>query len=481
MLFSEPVFLFAFLPAVLLMHAVLGGTLRNVGLLTFSLFFYAWGEGAYVFVMVGSILLNYAVGLGLGRSVKSSNAHRWLLRLGILGNLAVLGFFKYANFAADNFNIVLDRLDLPAIGLPPVHLPIGVSFFTFQAMSYVIDVARGHTIPQRNPLYVGLYISLFPQLIAGPIVRYVDIAAEITKRTVTSSDFVLGIRRFIVGLAKKMIVANAAAVLADTVFGMPPDQVTGSLAWFGTACYTLQIYFDFSGYSDMAIGLGHMLGFRFLENFNYPYISSSITEFWRRWHISLSSWFRDYLYIPLGGNRGSALFTYRNLMIVFLLCGLWHGASWNFLIWGAFHGAFLVVERLGLGGALARAPRVLAHGYTLIVVMIGWVFFRAETLGIAMTFLSRMSGLSTTHSSIYTVSDFIDPWTLMILVVGTIGSSPVARWTRDRLVALERGSGSIWLPMAHDAAVCTGLAFLFLASMTLIAANTYNPFIYFRF
>ena len=347
MLFPEPAFLFFFLPVLLVLYQASPGFLRNALLTIASLAFYAVGEKLYSAIMFASIFLNWWIGLRVGSATSPNGKRNWLT-VGVAGNLALLGFFKYANFLVDNLNDGLSLVGVPEISIGQVHLPIGISFYTFQAMSYLIDVARG-TKPQRSLLNVALFISLFPQLIAGPIVRYGMISGQLTDRLRTSRLFNDGVRRFIVGLAKKTIIANAMALPADRIFGLEPQELTTPLVWLGMIAYTLQIYFDFSGYSDMAIGLGRMFGFHFPLNFRYPYAARDITDFWRRWHISLSSWFRDYLYIPLGGNRGSEWKTYRNLLIVFLLCGLWHGASWLFVAWGLYHGAFLIIERMGLG------------------------------------------------------------------------------------------------------------------------------------
>ncbi|MEE8467510.1 MAG: MBOAT family O-acyltransferase [Planctomycetota bacterium] len=410
MVFSSPTFLFLFLPLVLVLHLVLGKRLRNAGLLAASLLFYAWGEGFLVAIMLLSIATNWGLGLWVARARAAGGGKR-AVAVSVAFNLGLLVTFKYANWIWASLSSLLGALGLMDGGLPPmaevlgpplealgltdgslpadwgIRLPIGISFFTFQAMSYVIDVYRGEAEIQRNPVHFGVYIALFPQLIAGPIVRYRDVAQQIRERTVDLTGFAWGVRRFVVGLGKKMLIANVVGHAADRIFALTPAELTTSAAWLGLVCYTLQIYFDFSGYSDMAIGLGRMLGFRFLENFRFPYVSRSVTEFWRRWHISLSTWYRDYLYIPLGGSRRGPGRTYLNLLIVFALCGLWHGASWSFLVWGLFHGAFLVVERLGLGAALERRPAVLRHAYLLAVVMTGWVFFRAETLTQALEYL----------------------------------------------------------------------------------------------
>ncbi len=366
MVFASPVFLFVFLPLTLLGYFAVPSKFRNVFLLLASLFFYAWGETIYVLIMLASIALNYFFGILIEQGMQAPTGGRGRLALaaGITVNLLLLVYFKYANFLADNLNVSLARLSLPEIALGPVHLPIGISFFTFHAISYLVDIYRRQCTAQRTFVQCALYIALFPQLIAGPILRYRDMASQLISRTVTAAGFSAGIQRFVFGLAKKLILANPLGELADKVFAIPSGDLTAGPAWLGIICYGLQIYLDFSAYSDMAIGLGRMFGFHIMENFDYPYISLSIREFWRRWHISLSTWFRDYLYIPMGGNRGAAWRTYLNLTTVFLLCGLWHGASWNFVIWGLLHGVYLVLERVGFGrslGADAQAAPTRLH------------------------------------------------------------------------------------------------------------------------
>ena len=348
MVFSEPAFLFWFLPLLLGAYFLCPRAGRNALLLAASLIFYAWGEGGFVLVMLASIGMNYAFGLLIERRV-STHKTCAALWLGIIANLLLLAAYKYTGFVSSNLCGLLRWWGVDTADPLPVHLPIGISFFTFQAMSYLVDVHRRQVPAQRNPLHVALYISMFPQLIAGPIVRYRDIARQIVDRAVTRQGFASGIRRFAIGLGKKVIIANSLAWPADQIFTIPNHELTTAVAWWGVTCYTLQIYFDFSGYSDMAVGLGRMFGFEFMENFNYPYIARSMTDFWRRWHISLSTWFRDYLYIPLGGNRRGRARTLVNLALVFFLCGLWHGASWTFAIWGLYHGLFLILERRGGG------------------------------------------------------------------------------------------------------------------------------------
>jgi alginate O-acetyltransferase complex protein AlgI len=381
----------------------------------------------------------------------------------------------------DNLNSVLDYFSIEPIAYSHISLPIGISFFTFQAMSYVIDVYRKETAVQLNPIHSGLYVTMFPQLIAGPIVRYHDVAKQIGSRSVTRHQFSTGIQRFIFGLAKKVILANPLGEVADKIFDVPISQVTSGMAWLGVACYSLQIYFDFSGYSDMAIGLGRLLGFEFLENFNYPYISKSIREFWRRWHISLSTWFRDYLYIPLGGNKGSAFRTYLNLWIVFFLCGLWHGASWNFVIWGALHGAYLVIERLWGINFLNRLWRPLQHIYTIFLVMIGWVFFRSESLGHAIQYLQSMFGFTHADGINYYLMYYLDLKTAVTFLIGCVLTTPLARRFGNTLYNSLADSHFIRWQFLLNTGYYFLLIILFLISAAYIAAGTYNPFIYYRF
>lgn len=482
MLFTEPTFLFLFLPLLLLFYFLPWQAHRNWLLLAASLIFYAKGGGAFTWLIVALIAFNYVAALEVDRR-RDTPAGRWLLGGAVTVDLLVLIVFKYANFIADNVNVLLSAAGLPAIALPPVLLPIGISFFTFHAISYVVDVHRRDAVAQKHPVEAALYLLLFPQLIAGPIIRYREIASQLASRIITSVDFADGIRRFIVGLAKKMLVANIVAVPADRIFAMPADELTAGHAWLAVTCYTLQIYFDFSGYSDMAIGLGRMFGFRFPENFRYPYSASSVQDFWRRWHISLSAWFRDYVYIPLGGNRRGAASMYVNLVTVFFLCGLWHGASWTFVVWGIFHGAFLVIERVGLNAWLTSMPRACRHAYLVLVVMIGWVFFRADTLAGAIAMLRAMAGLSPGLPTIYAAHWYLTPELLLACAVGIIGSMPVvpmaARWlSRDGDALAGWRARLDWLP---SAATTLMLFLLLTASLMLMAARTYNPFIYFRF
>jgi alginate O-acetyltransferase complex protein AlgI len=398
----------------------------------------------------------------------------------------VLGVFKYANFFADNVNTLFLALGVDPLVVPRVLLPIGISFYTFHAISYIVDVYRGDAVAQKSPVHAALYLLLFPQLIAGPIIRYRDLADQLARRLVTSGDFAYGVRRFVIGLGKKVLVANVVAGPADQIFAMPFAQLSAGHAWLGLVCYTLQIYFDFSGYSDMAIGLGRMLGFRFPENFRWPYVARSVQKFWRRWHISLSTWFRDYLYVPLGGNRVSPARMYGNLVTVFFLCGLWHGASWNFVIWGVWHGTFLVIERVAsnrrgrrerganqpFSASSASFAVALRHLYTLAVVMIGWVFFRAETLAGAVAFLEALAGLSPALPAPLTVQWYLTNDVLLALAAGAIGSTP---WLPALAARLER------VPFPARFVEPIALMAVLVVSLMHVAARTYSPFIYFRF
>jgi alginate O-acetyltransferase complex protein AlgI len=483
MLFSEPVFVFLFLPLLFLVYVLTPRVARNTVLLLASLLFYAWGEKSFVLVMLGSIAFNYLVGL-LVEAGRARGLHKLFLILGVAGNLGLLAVFKYADFLVTNLNVVLVGLGRQPIHMQPIHLPIGISFFTFQAMSYVIDLYRRQTDVQRNPFRVALYITLFPQLIAGPIVRYQDIARQLAYRAVTRGDFAEGVRRFILGLGKKMLLANVVAVPADQIFAIPTHQLTTPVAWLGAVCYALQIYFDFSGYSDMAIGLGRMFGFRFLENFNYPYISRTVTEFWRRWHMSLSSWFRDYLYIPLGGNRRGTLRTYLNLVIVFFLCGLWHGASWTFVVWGLFHGLFLVLERLGLARFLASRRPALQHAYFLLMLLVSWVVFRCETLSQAGGMLAALAGFAHGSRLEHHLSLYLNAELVIALAVGAIASTPALPYLvrglrhKRKTLPLARRRDFDTLSSIGEVALLT---VVFLISLSWMAAGTYNPFLYFRF
>ena len=476
MVFSSPIFLFLFLPITLGVYFLLPRRSRNIWLLGTSLVFYGWGEPKFILVMLASIIINFLLALWID-DVRNRADARLPLAMAVVANIGLLAAFKYTGFITTNLNTLLGELQLAPFAIPSIALPIGISFYTFHALSYVIDVYRGDAPVQRNPLTLGLYISLYSQLIAGPIIRYHDVVHQLDERSVDRADFAYGVERFIVGLGKKVLLANSLAGPADLIFSIPGDQLTLPVAWLGLACYTLQIYFDFSGYSDMAIGLARMVGFRFLENFNYPYISQSLTEFWRRWHISLSTWFRDYLYIPLGGNRVAPWRVYVNLFIVFFLCGLWHGASWTFVFWGLFHGAFLVAERARLTRWMAAWLAPFRHLYALLVVMVSWVFFRSATLPEAWSFLEAMLGLSPASGAEHPFALYADAQTLLAIAVGSVASTPV-------LASIKRWRGGLTLrgsEIAASVVEAAGQALILMTSVLLLAAGTYNPFIYFRF
>ena len=483
MVFSSPLFLFGFLPLVLLFYFISPRAWKNAVLLTCSLLFYAWGEVFYIGVMLISIASNYFVGRLIGRAQANSEADtagKIYIVAGVFINVALLVSFKYANFIADNLNVALAWFGLGPVELAPVHLPLGISFFTFQALSYIVDVYRRKVDAQRKMLDLALYISLFPQLIAGPIVRYADISLQITNRTHSVELFASGVQRFVYGLAKKTLIANPLGEVADSVFAMSGNDLTMPLAWVGILAYTLQIFFDFSGYSDMAIGLGRMFGFRFHENFNYPYIALSIREFWRRWHISLSSWFRDYVYIPLGGNRVPVYRVYANLLVVFVLTGFWHGASWNFLIWGLFHGVFLAAEHAGMSNMLSKLWRPLQHVYLLMIVIVGWVFFRAETLPEAIDYLRVMFGVAGMAASDFAMARILTNEALLAFLLGALLCLPVYPYARKHLAALceHNAVKNIAFMAVPRFALVAVLLFL---GVIKVASSTYNPFIYFRF
>lgn len=462
MVFSSAVFLFAFLPVTVGIYYISNARVRNYWLLLTSLFFYAWGEPRYIVLMLCSIVVNYFFGLSIEKVRRRKKfLGRVLLWAAVIFNIGLLGYYKYAGFLVQNLNRVL----AVPLDVPQVALPIGISFYTFQILSYVIDVYRGNVPAQRNVLNLGLYISFFPQLIAGPIVRYIDIEDQIRHRSMSMDKVYDGIRSFVAGFSKKIIIADQLAPLVDTIFGA--GGISAPSAWIGAIAYTFQIFFDFSGYSDMAIGLGKIFGFEFAQNFNYPYISTSIQEFWRRWHISLSTWFKDYVYIPLGGSRKGSWRTYRNLIIVFFLTGLWHGASWNFIVWGLYYVLFLIFERAGGHALLDRLPRLLQHVYALIVIIIGWVFFRADGLRNALHYLVSM----VTFNDRAWIDLYIrlDRQAVFCLMIGAVFSLPVGRLLADKLC----GKAAI----LYDLLLLLG----FIIAISYMLGSGFSPFLYFRF
>ncbi|MHC1695701.1 MAG: MBOAT family protein [Eubacteriales bacterium] len=472
MLFSSVSFLLFFMPCLLLAYFIIPKRLRgmrNLVLLSFSLAFYACGGPKYLALMLLSIAINYACGLLCAPS-RGSGTRRAGLVLAVVLNLGLLGWFKYAGFLSG-----IAQSLYAAFPTVEVLLPIGISFYTFQGMSYVFDVYRADTPVQKNPLKLALYVALFPQLIAGPIVRYTTVADEIDVREESLSDFSGGVQRFMLGFGKKMLLANAAGEIADAVFGMDFRILTTATAWIGALAYTAQIYFDFSAYSDMAIGLGRMFGFHFLENFNYPYIAKSITDFWRRWHISLSTWFRDYVYIPLGGNRCGTLKQIRNILVVWMLTGMWHGAAWNFIVWGLWFGLFLLGEKYLWGKLLAKAGAFVGHIYTLLIVILSWVLFRAPDLSCAVRYAGVMFGAGASGaadgSSYYYLAQYWPEWILFVLASLPIASVLKKLTQRDKPV----------LSLAGDWGAKAFALLVFVLGYMKLVAGSFNPFIYFRF
>ena len=464
MVFSSAIFLWLFLPVVFVVNLFLNNRVSNLFLLAASLFFYAWGEPLLVLVMILSIVVNWAAARGIFLHPKKK---KLFLIIGIVVNLGILGYYKYAGFLVSILNRAAGRELFP---VPQIALPIGISFFTFQALSFVIDVYRGEEKTCPKLVNTALYISFFPQLIAGPIVKYRDISRQIAKRKITSDKVAIGFRRFIYGLGKKVLIANVLGACADKLFGLDVTGIPGSLAWIASLLYTFQIYYDFSGYSDMAIGLGKMFGFTILENFDHPYMSRSIQEFWRRWHISLGSWFREYLYIPLGGNRKGKVRTYVNLFIVFFLTGLWHGANVSFIVWGLYHGILSIIERLGFAKFLDR-HRLFGWIYTFLAANFGWVIFRMEWLRGSAIFIKRMllPWMYTGYS--VPLGRFIDSKTVVVLILAAAGCGIFQAIVPAKL-------RKAWKSSVPEALFLVAVLVLCLAS---VASNTYNPFIYFQF
>ncbi len=470
MVFSSPIFLFFFLIYALVAYFLAPRCCRNVVLLVVSLSFFVWGEPRYAWVLPASIAGNYAAGLALARA-RSPRLRWWLLMAAVAVNLGLLVAFKYTHFLAENLNPLLIWSGLPPFRLSAPHLPLGVSFFTFQGIAYVTDVYRRDVPAEGNAIRFGLAGALFPHLVAGPIVRYRDIADQLGDRRISLDDFAAGVRRIVVGLGKKVLLANTLALAADQAFKRSPAQLGFGAAWLGLICYALQIYFDFSGYSDMAIGLGRLFGFTFPENFLHPYAAESVTAFWRRWHITLSSWLRDYVYIPLGGGRCSRPRVLLNLLIVFALCGLWHGAAWTFLLWGLWHGVFLVAERFGLIERLSKPAR---HAWTLLAVLGGWVLFRADSLAQAGNYFGALAGTGRGMRA----TDLLSGDVALALLIGIPACLPVADWARGWWATLPRSAVREWIGATAEVAMSGAL--LLAATVSLVGGG-YNPFLYFRF
>jgi len=483
MVFSSPLFLFLFLPVVLAVYFLLPGLrARNAWLLAVSLLFYAWGEVGFILLLLVSTLINFGLGKWVERCEKIPE-RKLAVAVAVIVNVGFLAFFKYAGLVVKSLNVVLALAGAGALPVPHIELPIGISFFTFHALSYVIDIYRRKWRSAHDPRDTALYIFFFPQLVAGPILRWNAIAPQLEKRFFDRATFAEGVRRFVGGLAKKMIVANAVAVPADQIFALPASQLSTPVAWLGLVCYTIQIYFDFSGYSDMAVGLGKMFGFQFIENFNFPYTAQSIRDFWRRWHISLSTWFRDYVYIPLGGNRVSAARNHFNLVAVFFLCGLWHGASWTFVVWGLAHGIFLVLERTRFGEICDRLPRPLRHIYTLFVVMMCWVLFRADTFSIAADYFAALFGAGRVEQA-QPLQRYATNEVIWALCLGAAFAAPLwggIKSAGQRLSQfIPQSLHGIYFGAGQVVEIILVVALLLISSAWL-AGGTYNPFIYFRF
>ena len=461
MLFSSVTFLYYFLPAVLILYFLVPRFLKNTVLLISSLIFYGWGEPKLLFLMIFTILMFYCCGLMIGRSAEQGWKKFWLVT-SIVISVGLLGLFKYADFFIDSFNAVTG-LSIPLLRLA---LPVGISFYTFQSLSYTIDVYRGNVPAQKNPISFGAYVALFPQLIAGPIVRYVDVARELNERQHSWEDFCLGLRRFLVGLGKKILIADNFALLMKLFRESEGKSVL--FYWLYAVAFMLNIYFDFSGYSDMAIGLGRIFGFRFIENFNYPYLSKSVTEFWRRWHMSLGSWFRDYIYIPLGGNRVSKARWVFNILTVWMLTGLWHGAAWNFVLWGLLFGVLLMVEKWV--PALQKLPGWLRHGYVLLIVCLSFVLFNAESLTQAVSDMGGMFGFAgvplVNAESLYYLRSYAP-----LFIMGIVGATPIVRDTARKIG--EKPYGAV-LEIGM-------MAVLLIVCSAYLVDGSFSPFLYFRF
>lgn len=470
MLFSSITFLFLFLPVTVLIYYLVPQKTRNLVLLIASLFFYAWGEPVYVVLMILSILLNFFCGKDIGEKRADPVRAKRSLIFAVVMNVLILGFFKYYGLLMETLN-VLFPYEIPYRELA---LPIGISFYTFQELSYLIDIYRGNAKPQQRLLPFALYISMFPQLIAGPIVRYVDIEAQLLNRVMSMRKFGQGVMYFIVGFAKKVVLADSIGALYEQITALPIGSFSVLTAWVGCLAFAFQIYFDFSGYSDMAIGLGKMFGFEFRKNFQYPYIAKNIGEFWRRWHISLGTWFREYVYIPLGGNKCPASRHLLNLLIVWALTGLWHGAQWNFLAWGLYYGVILILERYVWGRALGRLPVFVQHIYTFVLVLIGWVFFFSPSLGAAMDYLGVMFGAGASawidRQGFYFL---LTHWLLFLLCV--IGSS------LRGMNILRLLTGSYESRRIRQIAACAVYIGMFLVSLAFLVTESFHPFLYFRF
>ena len=468
MVFSSLVFIFVFLPITILIYYIAPKVLRNLVFLIASLIFYAWGEPIYILIMLFSTVFDYVNGLAIDKYRGRKNLSKAILINSLIINLGILGFFKYSGFIVSNINSFFN-LNMTLRNFP---LPLGISFYTFQTLSYTIDVYLDKVPVQRNIISFGTYVTMFPQLVAGPIVRYSEICMDIDNRRENLNLFGEGAELFIIGLSKKVLLANNIGLLWSSVKKAPIGEISVLSAWLGILAFTFQIYFDFSGYSDMALGLGKMFGFNFMKNFDYPYISKSVTEFWRRWHVSLGAWFREYVYIPLGGNRKGRLKQYRNLIIVWFLTGLWHGANWNFILWGLYYGAFMIIEKMFLLKWLENKPKVIKHIYTILVVIIGWVFFEFESMALGMDYIKTMFGFGgrplIDGTSIYYLYTNV-----LLFIILIICSTPIPKKTFRRLKDRMNRAEAIVIPIAY--------MFLIFLCTAYLVNESYNPFLYFRF
>lgn len=484
---STPLFLFLFLPIVLTGYWLVGSRLRSLFLLGASVFFYAWGEGRYVVLLLVSIAVNYCFGL-LAARFRNTSRGRLVLWVAVLANLGSLAWYKYAVFLASNLNLLLSPLGAPLLKLQNQHLPLGISFFTFQAIAYVVDVYREETSPQSGITKFALFMALFPKLAAGPIIRFEEVSADLHGRKPDLELFASGVRRFVIGLGKKILIADTLAKTSDQIFAFPDHGLTTSVAWLGIVCYALQLYFDFSGYSDMAIGLGRMFGFRIRENFNYPYIARSLTDFWRRWHISLSTWFRDYLFIPLSYAlmtetirrkiaEGRYKTNYRSvfsIFVVFTLCGVWHGAGYGFIVWGMMHGVVLGIESLWLGKAMKKWAVPLQHGYFLLVITLSWVLFRSPDVKVAAAYFKAMAGFAVGAEGQQSLALYMNTELLLALFAAVIGAVPFAPLLAE---TFSKGCLNRFAPLAE----MVFIALVLLASFASLASSTFSPFIYQQF
>ncbi len=467
MLFSSITFLFLFLPIVLAVYYMVPAKAKNIVLLAASIVFYAWGEPIYIFLMLLSILLNYFCGRDIYRKWEDPVKGKRSVVFAVAANVLILAFFKYYGFLIENLNGILPT-DIPYREL---ELPIGLSFYTFQGLSYIIDIYRQKVKPQKNILNYALYICMFPQLIAGPIIRYIDIESQLTERRISAVRLGQGSMMFIRGLAKKVILANMTGEVFEQIADIPAGRLSVMMAWMGCISYAFQIYFDFSGYSDMATGLGRMFGFEFRKNFDYPYISQSITEFWRRWHISLSTWFREYVYIPLGGNRCSAVRNMVNLMIVWTLTGMWHGAAWNFIVWGVYYGVIIVMEKYVWGLSLEQLPKAVRHIYSIILILVGWVFFFSPSIGYALRYLAAMIGLGGGIADMEAWFILLTHWLLYLLAV--LGSTAMGYSVIRKLAGGTSRARTVSAVVVYFG--------MFFVSVAFLVTGTFNPFLYFRF